>query len=66
MNPDDVVAIGRQALELTVLLAALTALYTAFLFGQAKGRDLWQSPLLGPEGNVEFLIHLRQERQDVE
>ena len=22
--------------------------YTAFLFGQAKGRDLWQSPLLAP------------------
>ncbi|MGH3342729.1 MAG: 4Fe-4S dicluster domain-containing protein [Carbonactinosporaceae bacterium] len=27
-------------------LAALTAGYTAFLFGQAEGRDLWQSPLL--------------------
>jgi len=25
---------------------ALTAGYTAFLFGQAEGRDLWQSPLL--------------------
>ncbi|MDA1332682.1 MAG: polysulfide reductase NrfD [Bacteroidetes bacterium] len=23
-----------------------TAIYTAFLFGQAEGRDLWQSPLL--------------------
>ncbi|HEV7501046.1 MAG TPA: 4Fe-4S dicluster domain-containing protein, partial [Vicinamibacteria bacterium] len=30
------------------LLAAGTAVYTAFLFGQAKGRDLWQSALLGP------------------
>jgi formate-dependent nitrite reductase membrane component NrfD len=29
-----------------VLAAALTAGYTAFLFGQAEGRDLWQSPLL--------------------
>ncbi len=28
-----------------VVLAALTAVYTAFLFAQAKGRDLWQSPL---------------------
>jgi Fe-S-cluster-containing dehydrogenase component/formate-dependent nitrite reductase membrane component NrfD len=28
-----------------VLLAALTAVYTAFLFAQAKGRDLWQNPL---------------------
>jgi Fe-S-cluster-containing dehydrogenase component/formate-dependent nitrite reductase membrane component NrfD len=26
--------------------AAATAGYTAFLFGQAEGRDLWQSPLL--------------------
>jgi Fe-S-cluster-containing dehydrogenase component/formate-dependent nitrite reductase membrane component NrfD len=25
---------------------AMTAGYTAFLFGQAEGRDLWQSPLL--------------------
>jgi Fe-S-cluster-containing dehydrogenase component/formate-dependent nitrite reductase membrane component NrfD len=28
------------------LLAASTAVYTAFLFGQSKGRDLWQSPAL--------------------
>ena len=27
-------------------LAALTAIYTAFLFAQAKARDLWQNPLL--------------------
>lgn len=26
--------------------AALTAGYTAFLFGQAEGRDLWQSSML--------------------
>ena len=29
-----------------VVLAALAAVYTAFLFAQAGGRDLWQSPLL--------------------
>ncbi len=29
-----------------VVLAVLSAIYTAFLFGQAEGRDLWQSPLL--------------------
>ena len=29
-----------------MLLAAATAIYTAFLLGQAKGRDLWQNPLL--------------------
>ena len=40
--------VPRGLTLLTVLLAASTALYTAFLFGQAKGRDLWQSPLLGP------------------
>jgi Fe-S-cluster-containing dehydrogenase component len=29
-------------------LAALTAVYTGYLFAQAKARDLWQSPLLAP------------------
>lgn len=32
----------------TVLLAAGTAGYTAFLFAQCEGRDLWQTPLLLP------------------
>ncbi|MEZ4741418.1 MAG: NrfD/PsrC family molybdoenzyme membrane anchor subunit [Bdellovibrionota bacterium] len=31
---------------LTLPLAIGTAIYTAFLFGQAEGRDFWQSPLL--------------------
>lgn len=31
---------------LVALLALFTAIYTAFLFGQAEGRDLWQEPLL--------------------
>jgi Fe-S-cluster-containing dehydrogenase component/formate-dependent nitrite reductase membrane component NrfD len=30
-------------------LAAATAGYSAFLFGQAEGRDFWQSPLLLPQ-----------------
>lgn len=30
----------------TAPAAGLAACYTAFLFGQAEGRDLWQSPLL--------------------
>jgi len=42
--------------SVTVLFAALTALYTAFLFGQSKGRDLWQSPLLGPHLVVQALL----------
>jgi Fe-S-cluster-containing dehydrogenase component/formate-dependent nitrite reductase membrane component NrfD len=29
-------------------LAVLAAVYSAFLFGQAEGRDFWQSPLLAP------------------
>jgi Fe-S-cluster-containing dehydrogenase component/formate-dependent nitrite reductase membrane component NrfD len=31
-----------------ILLAAATAGYSAFLFGQAEGRDFWQSPLTLP------------------
>jgi Fe-S-cluster-containing dehydrogenase component/formate-dependent nitrite reductase membrane component NrfD len=32
----------------TALFGAATAGYTAFLFGQCEGRDLWQTPLLLP------------------
>jgi Fe-S-cluster-containing dehydrogenase component/formate-dependent nitrite reductase membrane component NrfD len=32
---------------LGIVPAILTAAYTAFLFAQAKGRDFWQSPVLG-------------------
>jgi hypothetical protein len=39
----------------TALLAVGSAVYTAFLFGQAKGRDLWQSPLLAPHLVVQAL-----------
>ncbi len=31
---------------LGLVLASFTAIYTAFLFAQAKGRDLWQNPML--------------------
>jgi Fe-S-cluster-containing dehydrogenase component/formate-dependent nitrite reductase membrane component NrfD len=31
---------------MVAVLATLVAVYTAFLFAQCKGRDLWQSPLL--------------------
>lgn len=37
-------------------LAAMTAIYTAFLFAQAKARDLWQSPLLPPHLLVQALM----------
>lgn len=34
-------------------LATMTAVYTAFLFAQAKARDLWQNPLLPPHFAVQ-------------
>jgi Fe-S-cluster-containing dehydrogenase component/formate-dependent nitrite reductase membrane component NrfD len=36
--------------------AAGTAVYTAFLFAQAKGRDLWQSPVLAPHLAVQAVL----------
>ncbi|MHB1711760.1 MAG: 4Fe-4S dicluster domain-containing protein, partial [Acidimicrobiales bacterium] len=33
-----------------------TACYTAFLFAQAKARDLWQSPLLLPHLAVQTIV----------
>ena len=37
-------------------LAGLTAIYTAYLFAQAKARDLWQNPLLPPHLLVQALL----------
>jgi formate-dependent nitrite reductase membrane component NrfD len=37
-------------------LAALAAVYTAYLFAQAKARDLWQNPLLPPHLLVQALL----------
>ncbi|HSR98213.1 MAG TPA: NrfD/PsrC family molybdoenzyme membrane anchor subunit, partial [Kofleriaceae bacterium] len=34
----------------------MTAIYTGFLFAQAKARDLWQSPLLPPHLIVQALV----------
>jgi Ni/Fe-hydrogenase subunit HybB-like protein len=39
-----------------VPLAAMTAIYTGYLFAQAKGRDLWQSPLLPPHLLIEAVL----------
>ena len=38
--------IQRLLMLLGLPLAVLSAVYTAYLFAQAKARDLWQSPLL--------------------
>jgi formate-dependent nitrite reductase membrane component NrfD/ferredoxin len=37
-------------------LAILAAIYTAYLFAQAKGRDMWQNPLLPPHLLVQALL----------
>ena len=37
-------------------LAVMTAVYTAYLFAQAKARDLWQNPLLPPHLLVQSLF----------
>lgn len=40
----------------TVLLGFCAAAYTAFLFGQCEGRDLWQTPLLPAHLIVQALL----------
>ena len=37
-------------------LAAMTAVYTGYLFAQAKARDLWQNPLLPPHLLVQSML----------
>ena len=44
------------ALPTARVLAAATAGYSAYLFGQAEGRDFWQSPLLLPHLLIAALI----------
>ena len=46
IQPGLAAAIRPAVLYLGLPFAFGTAVYTAFLFGQAEGRDLWQSPLL--------------------
>src|SRR5579864_7903929 len=40
----------------TVIVGFLAAVYTAFLFGQCEGRDLWQTPLLPAHLAVQALL----------
>src|SRR6266568_7704221 len=50
-------AIARQVLAgLGLPLALATAVYTAYLFAQAKARDAWQSPLLAPHLAVQAAL----------
>ena len=56
-----------------IVLAIATAGYSAFLFGQAEGRDFWQSPLVLPQllvsaivaGDATLLVHEVLARRDV-
>src|SRR5829696_8848844 len=53
--------VGREREELWLVaaglpLGVLTAVYTAYLFAQAKARDLWQNPLLPPHLLVQALL----------
>jgi len=41
-------SIQRWLIIAGIPLSSLTAIYTAYLFAQAKARDLWQNPLLPP------------------
>jgi Fe-S-cluster-containing dehydrogenase component/formate-dependent nitrite reductase membrane component NrfD len=41
---------------LGIPLSILTAVYTAYLFAQAKARDMWQNPLLPPHLLVQALL----------
>jgi len=48
--------VTRILLWPTVLLGFCAAAYTAFLFGQCEGRDLWQTPFLAPHLIVQALF----------
>mgnify|MGYP006271470949 CR=1 FL=1 len=48
VSSDVAAQVRPYALSVGAILALATAVYTGFLFGQAEGRDLWQSPLLPP------------------
>jgi Fe-S-cluster-containing dehydrogenase component/formate-dependent nitrite reductase membrane component NrfD len=48
--------IGDVLLWPGAILAPLAAMYTAFLFAQAKGRDFWQNPVLGVHLLAQALI----------
>jgi Ni/Fe-hydrogenase subunit HybB-like protein len=49
-------ALRLAAAPAGMLLAAATAVYTAYLFAQARGRDLWQSALLAPHLLVQAFV----------
>jgi Fe-S-cluster-containing dehydrogenase component/formate-dependent nitrite reductase membrane component NrfD len=52
----DAPGLARAAAVPGIPLAVLAAVYTAYLFAQAKARDLWQSPLLPPHLAVQAVL----------
>jgi Fe-S-cluster-containing dehydrogenase component/formate-dependent nitrite reductase membrane component NrfD len=48
--------VQRILIPVGLVLATLTAVYTAYLFAQAKARDMWQNPLLPPHLFVQALL----------
>ncbi|MGH3276556.1 MAG: 4Fe-4S dicluster domain-containing protein, partial [Streptosporangiaceae bacterium] len=50
------VAVRQVAAGFVIPLAIATACYTAYLFAQARARDLWQSPLLAPHLAVQAVL----------
>jgi Fe-S-cluster-containing dehydrogenase component/formate-dependent nitrite reductase membrane component NrfD len=42
----ELTAVKTAIIWTTAIMAIIVAIYTAFLFAQAKGRDFWQSPTL--------------------
>ena len=49
-------ALRTAAAVVGLPLALLAAVYTAYLFAQARARDLWQSPLLPPHLAVQAVL----------
>lgn len=50
------ISIQRWLMIGGIPLAILTAVYTAYLFAQAKARDLWQNPLLPPHLLIQSIL----------
>lgn len=48
--------LAKALIVVGIPLAVMTAVYTAFLFAQAKARDLWQNPLLPPHFAVQSVL----------
>lgn len=50
------VSLQRWLMIPGIPLSIMTAVYTAYLFAQAKARDMWQNPLLPPHLLVQALL----------